>query len=110
MAITVKFTSLLFAATAFVLVICLSVSEAAPFFTDNAPSINLPEISLPEMSYLRLPEIDPGTMLRNGGETIARTSNGIIAQLDNGMQAFVRTSSGVMDMFMRMARSLPFIG
>ena len=49
-------------------------------------------------------------MLGNGGQTIARTTNGVIVQLDNGMQAFVRTSSGVMNMFMRMARSLPLIG
>ena len=60
--------------------------------------------------HFRLPEIDPVTMLRNGGQTIARTTNGVIVQLDNGMQAFVRTSSGVMNMFMRMARSLPLIG
>ena len=49
-------------------------------------------------------------MVRNGGQTIARTTNGVIVQLENGMQAFVRTSSGVMNMFMRMARSLPLIG
>lgn len=92
---------------AIILVICLSVSNAAPFFTDNVPSVNLPQISLPEM---RLPEIDPATMVRNGGQTIARTTNGVIVQFENGMQAFIRTSSGVMDMFMRMARSLPIIG
>ena len=63
-----------------------------------------------EYEISRLPEIDPATMVRNGGQTIARTTNGVIVQFENGMQAFVRTSSGVMDMFMRMARSLPLIG
>ena len=67
--------------------------------------------------YLRLPEIDPATMVQNGGQAIARTSDGVIVMFENGMQAFVRTSSGVVDgllsipqMFMRMARSLPFFG
>ena len=51
MAFTLKFNSLLLAASALVLVICLSSTQAAPFFTDNAPSINLPEVNLPEMRY-----------------------------------------------------------
>ena len=51
MAFTVKFNTLLLAASAFILVLCLSSTQAAPFFTDNAPSINLPEVNLPEMRY-----------------------------------------------------------
>ena len=65
----------------------------------------------------RLPEIDPQTMMENGGRTIARTTDGVVVMLDNGMQAFMRTTTGVTDgimdagqMFLRMFRSLPFIG
>jgi len=106
---TVSYSVLLLAATALVISMLVSNSEAAPFFTDNLPTVNLPN--------LRLPEIDPATMVQNGGQAIARTSDGVIVMFENGMQAFVRTSSGVVDgllsipqMFMRMARSLPFFG
>ena len=65
----------------------------------------------------RLPEIDPQTMMERGGRTIARTTDGVVVMLDNGMQAFMRTTTGVTDgimdagqMFLRMLRSLPFIG
>jgi len=109
MANTVSYIVSLLAATALVLSILVSTSEASPFFTDNLPTVNAPN--------LRLPEIDPSTMVRNGGQVIARTSDGVIVMFENGMQAFVRTSSGVMDgllsipqTFMRMARNLPFFG
>jgi len=109
MANTVSYRVMLLVATAVVMSILISTSEAAPFFTDNLPTINMPN--------LRLPEIDPATMVRNGGQAVARTSEGVIVMFENGMQAFVRTSSGVMDrllgipqMFMRMARSLPLVG
>ena len=56
-------------------------------------------------------------MMERGGRTIARTTDGVVVMLDNGMQAFMRTTTGVTDgimdaghMFLRMLRSLPFIG
>lgn len=127
MANTIMQNFMLLAATVFVLIVFVSVSEAAPFFTDNVPSVNLPSIEMPdfssvnlpriEMPNFSLPEIDPATMINNGGRAVARTSDGVIVMFNNGAQAFMRTSTGVMDgvmnvgnMFMRMARSLPFFG
>ena len=58
MANTVNHKALAIAATAFVMVVLVSVSEAAPFFTDNTPSMNLPTIELPtiELPTIELPE------------------------------------------------------
>jgi len=107
MANTINRNVMLLAATLFVLTVFVSVSDAAPFFTDNAPSVNLPRVEMPN---IRLPEIDPATMINNGGRAVARTSDGVIVMFNNGAQAFMRTSNGIMGMFMRMARSLPIFG
>ena len=58
MANTVNHKALAIAATALVMVVLVSVSEAAPFFTDNTPSVNLPTIELPtiELPTIELPE------------------------------------------------------
>ena len=103
----------LLSATVLVLIFVVSVSEAAPFFIDNMPS--LPEVEMP--NNFRLPEINPQQMIENGGEAIARTGDGVIVMLDNGMHTFMRTTTGVMDgvmnagqMFLRMFRSFPIFG
>jgi len=124
MANTVNHKALAIAATALVMVILVSVSEAAPFFTDNTPSVNLPRVELPtielptiELPEFSLPEIDPATSIENGGRAIARTTDGVVVLLNNGYYALVRTSTGLVEsvlsipeMLMRMARSIPFFG
>lgn len=111
MANTITPNVILLASTVLVFLFVVSVSEAAPFFIDN---MNLPTIEMPEM---RLPEIDPATMINNGGQAIARTGDGVVVMFDNGMQAFMRTTTPILEgvqnagqMFLRMFRSLPFIG
>ena len=56
-------------------------------------------------------------MIQNGGQAIARTGDGVVVMFDNGMQAFVRTTTPILEgvqnagqMFLNLFRSLPFIG
>lgn len=118
MANTIKPSVPLLAATGLLLIFVVSVLEAAPFFINTPSMDNLPTIQMPEM---RLPEIDPATMINNGGQAIARTGDGVVVMLDNGMQVFMRTTMdgvhGLMDgitntriTILNMLRSLPFIG
>lgn len=100
-----------FVALFFVLSVCTPTSEAAPFFF-NMPDptrIQMPDFSsLPriQMPNLRLPEIDPATMINNGGEAIARTGDGIVVMFENGMHAFMRTSTGLLDGLMGIPHSI----
>ena len=44
-----------------------------------------------------LPEIDPATTIENRGQAIARTANGVLVMFENGMLAFVRTVTDVLE-------------
>jgi hypothetical protein len=117
MANTIKPSILLLSATALILIFVVSVSEAAPFFIDSINGINMPSLPTVEMGNMRLPEIDPATMINNGGQAIARAGDGIVVMLDNGMQFFMRQTNGAREgvmnagqMFLRMFRSLPLFG
>lgn len=106
MANTIAVSSSLLAATfvafVFFLSVCTPTSEAAPFFFNmpdptriQMPDFgNLPRLNMPN---LRLPEIDPATMINNGGEAIARTGDGVVVMFENGAHAFMRTSRGLLD-------------
>ena len=58
------------------------------------------------LNNFRLPEIDPATMIENGGQAVARTSEGVVVMFENGMAAFMRTSTGLFDGIMRGGRSI----
>jgi len=113
MANTVVVSSSLLAAAALVLFlflsVCMPTSEAAPFFV-NMPEmsnlIQMPDLPRIQMPDIRLPEIDPATMIENGGQAVARTGEGVIVMFENGMAAFMRTSTGLFDGIMRSGRSL----
>ena len=44
-----------------------------------------------------MPEIDPATTIENGGQSIARTGDGVLVMFENGMFAIMRTVTDVLE-------------